>query len=272
MRESFRPGKFLSSHYDPGEEIHFSSPYFSPKSKPIIKEIPMTAPSSADLFGKLMPPAQKAVSAPPAPPALESEDAPATQVTELEMLKNRARLMGVTFSNNIGVEALRARVQAKLDGEQVDKQEPAQEEIQEAPQKSVAPAQADAPKAPVKSFRQQQIEEQMRLVRLRITNLDPRKKDLPGEIFTFANRVIGGVKKFIPYGAVTDNGYHVPYCIYQQLKEREFVNITTRKNSKGQMVVESAMAREFALEVLEPLTTAELSRLAAAQAAAAGQD
>ena len=109
----------------------------------------------------------------------------------------------------------------------------------------------------------------MRLVRLRITNMDPKKKDLPGEILTVANDYLGTVRKFIPFGEVTDNGYHVPYCLYMMMKERRFLNIrTTKKN--GQIQVSSGWATEFAFEELPPLTQHELDRLAAAQAAAGG--
>lgn len=209
-------------------------------------------------------------------------ETPEPQVTELDMLKNRARLMGIQFSNNIGVDALRAKVQAKIDGqvENAEKNETNDddENLLRDPldhdgdgRKGGSLSKQQAASKPI-SFRQQMLDEQLKLVRLRITNLDPKKKDLPGEIFTFANRVIGAVRKFIPYGEATENGYHVPFCIYQQLKEREFLNIKTRKDSRGRTIVETGMAREFALEVLEPLTEKELNRLAASQAAAQGTD
>jgi len=38
--------------------------------------------------------------------------------TELQMLKQRATVMGITYSNNIGVEALRAKINAKLNDEE----------------------------------------------------------------------------------------------------------------------------------------------------------
>ena len=62
----------------------------------------------------------------------------------------------------------------------------------------------------------------------------------------------------------------MPYCIYKQLKAREFVNVRTRKDNRGRIHVESGMAREFALEILPDLTPEELARLAAQQAAAKG--
>lgn len=111
------------------------------------------------------------------------------------------------------------------------------------------------------------IKEQMKLVRCRIQNLDPKKAELPGEIFTVANRILGTVRKYVPYGEVTDNGYHLPYIIYKQLEDRRFLNIRT-STKNGQVRVESNWAKEFAIEVLPPLTQEELDRLAAAQAAA----
>ena len=213
------------------------------------------AVSSDNLFADL-----KAKAAEGAVPNVEPvEEEAVVQPTELDTLKNRARVMGLVFSNNIGLDALRAKVQAKLDGVVEKKEEPVVED--------------EAPKAlTAQQERDKMFADQMKLIRLRITNLNPSKKDLPGEIFTFANRVLGSVRKFVPYGEQTENGYHVPYCIYQMMKEREFVNIKTRKDSKGRTIVEQGMAREFALEVLPMLTEVELGRLAAAQAAAAGND
>lgn len=116
-------------------------------------------------------------------------------------------------------------------------------------------------------------DEQMKLIRLRITNMDPKKSDLHGEIFTVANEYLGTVRKFIPYGEVTDGGYHVPYWIYQQMLERKFQLIRTVKDPRtGAMRPESRWMNEFALEVLPPLTQDELDRLATAQAAAGSMD
>jgi hypothetical protein len=118
------------------------------------------------------------------------------------------------------------------------------------------------------SIRELMIQQEMKLVRLRITNLDPKKKDLPGEIFTVANEYLGTQRKYIPFGEVTDNGYHVPWCIYQMMKDRKFANIRTIKSANGQSRTETSLAQEFALEVLPPLTPRELEQLATAQAAA----
>lgn len=192
------------------------------------------------------------------------------QPTELDMLKQRAKLMGITFSNNIGVEALKAKIEehkaaatAKTQASDLTSTETVTNDAQDS--KAV-----ETPKAKKLSLRAHLQKEKMKLVRLRITNLDPKKKDLPGEILTVANEYLGTVRKFVPFGEQTDNGYHVPYCLYEMMRDRKFLSIKTRKGSKGQTIVEQQMAREFALEVLPPLTEAELARLSTAQQAAGG--
>ena len=75
----------------------------------------------------------------------------------------------------------------------------------------------------------------------------------------------------MPYGEVTDGGYHVPYCIYRMLERKRFLNIRTTRSRNNQISVQQGWAKEFALEVLPPLTSAQLTRLAVTQAAAAGQ-
>lgn len=226
--------------------------------------------------------------------------------SELDVLKQRARLMGINFSNNIGLEALRARVNAKIEGETSDEDEAETAETDEVNGLEAAAAVAEtadttpapgykpqldhdgdghnggslpkkaeklSPQAAKAKARADMIKDQMKLVRCRIQNLDPKKKDLPGEIFTVANRVLGTVRKYVPYGEVTDDGYHIPYIIYQELETRRFLNIRTTKDRRtGAPQVQQNYAKEFAIEVLPPLTKDELNRLAAAQAAAGSVD
>lgn len=178
--------------------------------------------------------------------------------SELEVLKQRATLMNIKFSNNISVEKLREKIEAAQ-----AKDEP---EVKE----SAANPLGEKQEAGVKKMTlgQKIRAEQTRLIRVRIQNLDPKKKDLPGEIITVANEYMGTVRKFVPFGEVTDNGYHIPYCIYEFLKERKFINITTRKGKNGLPDIRATEAREFSIEVLPPLTEAELAQLAQAQIAA----
>lgn len=177
---------------------------------------------------------------------------------ELTVLKQRATLMNIQFSNNIGVEALRKKIEAA----QVS------DEPEVTVEETVNPL-GDTPEPAKKMTLGQKIrQEQLKLVRVRIQNLDPKKKDLPGEIITVANEYMGTVRKFVPFGEATDDGYHIPYCIYEFLKNRKFQNIRVLKGKNGQPRIEQSWIREFSIEVLPQLTQEELNRLAAAQIAA----
>lgn len=199
----------------------------------------------------------------------QSDQAPG----ELDLLKSRARMMGISFSNNIGLDALKAKIQARMDG--TSEQEEVVESIEDLsldnPLTIGAQGNTQNNEVPVrrKTLSEYLHDENMMLLRCRITNLDPKKKDLPGEIITVANEFLGTVKKFVPYGEHTENGYHIPKCIYEMLRSRKFLNIRiTRDKRTGTEKVSQSWAQEFAIEVMDPLTDHELKQLAQAQIAA----
>lgn len=204
---------------------------------------------------------------------------PATTVEKLEsppdeksLLLARARLMGLKVSNNISVEKLKAKIEEHMQAEQKMIDQGTTGELEEEPVPAPMTKNA-APKGPEtrQQIRDRLVREKMKLVRLRITNLDPKKKGIHGEIITVANKYIGTVRKYIPFGEATENGYHVPYCIYEMLKSRKFLHIRVIKarNGKGERV-ETSYVPEFSLEVLPQLTPKELKELARMQAAKAG--
>lgn len=180
------------------------------------------------------------------------------QVDEMTILKQRATMMGIKFSNNIGLEALRKKV--------ADAQEGITE--QEQPEVNPLATTTSAVQEDKLSMAQRIRLENTRLVRVRIQNLDPKKKDLPGEILTVANDYMGTVRKFVPYGEATDNGYHIPYCLYKLLKSRKFLHVSVKKGRNGKERVEQQWVREFAIEILPQLTKEELKQLGQAQLAA----
>lgn len=183
---------------------------------------------------------------------------------ELSVLKQRATMMGIQFSNNIGLETLRKKIEDKMEG---------RAEADAAPQINPLAGETTAQPVKRKTLRQKLYDEQMKLVRIRVTNLDPKKKDLPGEVITVANEHLGTVRKFVPFGEVTDDGYHVPYCIYRFMENRKFLNIRIVKDRRtGQERVESNWVKEFALEVLPQLTPQQIANLKTAQIAAGSVD
>ena len=181
-------------------------------------------------------------------------------IDERSLLLQRARMMGLTVSNNIGLDKLKERIEDYMSNTVVDSVTAAVPLVDPTSKNTVVG------KAP--TLRQYLLNDALKLVRIRITNLDPKKKDLQGEIVTVANEHIGTVKKFVPYGEVTENGYHVPNCIYNMLRRRKFLNIRTRRGKNGQEHIEQTWAQEFSIEVLPPLTEEELKKLATAQTAA----
>lgn len=216
-------------------------------------------------------------------PKTEIPEAPPDEKT---LLLARARLMGMKVSNNIGLATLKERIAEHMKTE-VEKTEKAVTQLptpapsfptaapaQFAPSRNV-PAQMTVnalPNGPEtrQQIRERLIRDQMKLVRLRITNLDPKKKNIPGEVFTMANKYLGTVRKYIPFGN-SEDGYHVPWCIYEMLKERKFLHIRSIRNKNGRGEhIETSYVPEFSLEVLPQLTEKEIKELARMQAAKKG--
>ena len=190
-------------------------------------------------------------------PEHETEMSP---VDELSMLRERAKMMGIRVPPKIGIETLKKKIQDRLDGV-TSKENDMEEEVQPKKERAKTKAETD------QEIRERLWKEQLALVRCRIYNLDPSKRDLKGEIITVANRYIGTVRKFIPFGEATDNGYHIPKIIYEDLKSRKFQQVSTRQKN-GQIEVSTRFVPEYNIEVLPPLTKEEIQELALKQAAA----
>ena len=173
-------------------------------------------------------------------------NAPSTVVAnELELLKARADKLGIKYSPNIGIETLKERINAVL-----------------SPEKPATSVNAeDAERTRVRN-------DALKLIRCQIVNLNPNKKAWEGEIITVWNNYTGTVRKFVPFGEKTVEGYHVPQIIYNVLKERKYLSISTKRDPKtGELTVKTQWVPEFSLTVLPQLTKEQLAELAAAQKA-----
>lgn len=177
------------------------------------------------------------------------------QVDELTLLKRRADKLGVSYSNNIGLETLKERVAKAMEG---NKEPKAQEEAEGES--------ADKVQSLVE-LRAEKRKEAMKLIRIRYTNMNSRKKDVPGEFFTVANGIVGTIKRYVPYGEAAENGWHVENAIYKMMKRRTFTTTVTKRDDKGRPYNTSVERKEFAIEVLDPLTNEQLEQLAKDQRA-----
>lgn len=200
-----------------------------------------------------------------------------SNLSELDMLKRRARMMGIEFSNNIGLDSLKKRVEEKMNETPGTVSQEAsavnaltQETEQPTPEDLANTPPAPEPEKPVKvlTLRQHLLNEATKLIRIRISCMDPKKQDLPGEFFTVSNEYIGVVRKYVPFGEATDGGWYVPACILEMLKTREFLHVKTVTHPVTKEIsVKTRYVKEFAIEILPHLTKEELRRLAADQSA-----
>ena len=168
---------------------------------------------------------------------------------ELTSLKQRADLLGLSYHPSIGLEKLRDKVNAALSAQEETKpEEVAQDPVTET----------------LDQKRRRLRDEAAKLVRIRVTCMNPNKKEWEGEIITAGNAGVGTFKKYVPFNA--DEGWHVPNIIYQVLKDRECQVFSTVTGPRGNKFRKGKLIKEFAIEVLPPLTEEELKDLAQRQA------
>lgn len=176
---------------------------------------------------------------------------------ELAALKARADMMGVSYHPSIGLEKLREKVNAAMT-------QPISEPAAVVAAAPVAVEQS-APQVETESQRANRLKRDAgRLVRIRVTCMNPAKAEWPGEIISVGNAVIGSFSKFVPFNA--DDGWHVPNVIYKVLQDRQCQVFTTIIDSRGNKSRKGKLIKEFAIEVLPDLTPEELHDLAQRQA------
>lgn len=170
------------------------------------------------------------------------------QQAELESLKARADLLGVSYHPSIGADKLRAKI-AEATANREDQTSNEEVKVEEET---------------IAQRRLRKKREASELVRIRVTCMNPAKNEWEGEIITAGNSLVGTFKKFVPFNA--EDGWHVPRIIYNQLKNRQCQVFTTVKDSRGNKVRKGKLIKEFAIEELPPLSAIELKELAQVQA------
>ena len=104
-----------------------------------------------------------------------------------------------------------------------------------------------------------------RLIRCIITNRNPLKQSWEGEIIAVSNDLIGMQRKFVPFSL--EEGYHLPQIIVDTLKDKECTVFVNSKTKNGEKVKIGKLIKEYAIEILPPLTEKELEELGRQQAA-----
>ena len=181
------------------------------------------------------------------------------EITELDSLKETANTMGIKFHPSIGLDTLKAKIEAHRNERPIVTHSiPTPEK---APQLTAVP---DSKKGRQMSSREKIRLDAIRLVRIRVTCMNPNKREWQGEVLSARNRYTGTVKKFIPFNA--DQGWHVPYILYQFIKDKKCQVFINTKDSNGRSTKTPKLVNEYSVEVLPELTRQELKDLGLKQA------
>lgn len=177
----------------------------------------------------------------------DTKSIPATS-DPLDLLKAKATELGIKFNANIGLAKLQEKIAT------------AQAIVKEAVPESTPP------KEETKQERHTRIRREIsQLVRVKVTCLDPNKRNFPGEIISVGNSLLGTFKKYIPFDL--ESGYHIPKIILTELQERKCqVFYTVKGKGKRPDMKRSKLIKAYSVEILPPLTADELQDLANQQA------
>lgn len=187
----------------------------------------------------------------------DTNDNAAMAALELEALKSKADLLGVTYHPSIGYEKLQAKIKEHEAAAAAGADKPVVT-AEDAPLSASGKIKAMRDKA-------------LALVRVNIVCMNPAKREWNGEIIAVGNRNIPTQKKFVPFN--TPDGYHIPKIMFDMLKDREcpiFYDDRVKTSMGVQTVRKMRRIKEFNIVELPPLTEKELKELARTQAAAAG--
>lgn len=171
---------------------------------------------------------------------------------EREALKARCQLLGIQTQGNQSNETLRALIRAK----QEDMDAAARQANPAAFDEAVETSEGRTP-----SLREYLKSEALKLVRVRISCMNPQLAKLGSVIITTGNEYTGTVRKVVFFGEKTENGYHIPQIILNVLQRRKFQQIVEERGHQGHMVPRARWMKEFNIEILPPLTQKELNAL-----------
>lgn len=183
------------------------------------------------------------------------------QVDELAVLKSRADLMGVSYHPSISLAKLRDKINAAVTAE-------GKPDTDDAAEGDAQPVEVPAETIAQRRLRKKR--DALALIRIRVTCMNPAKKEWDGEIFTAGNSLIGSTKKYVPFN--NDEGWHVPRIILNQIQQRQCQIFVTAKDARGNSVRKGKLIKEFAVEIMPMLTPEELHDLAQKQAMAKSID
>ena len=166
------------------------------------------------------------------------------EFTELDSLKQIAENKGIKFHPSISLEKLKEKI-ADFDAKAAEATEPKQS-------KSLSKLQK----------REELRKSKMKLVRCRITCMNPHKREWQGEWFSAGNSILGFHTKYVLF----DHEYHLTQMMVDILKSKVFRQTKDVPDGKGGKYRKNFFPKEYNIEILDPLSPEELDALAADQA------
>lgn len=177
----------------------------------------------------------------------------------IDILKDRARQLGIVHSPNIGADTLAKKIEDYLN----DTQGLFDEADQDEGVKEIVKLTLEETKSLARKRAQ-------KLVRVNITPNDPLRAQLNGEMVFVGNALTGTIGKFVPFG--TTRGYMIPEAILNVLKERTYTFFKFKKDQYNNDIPYPVQRKAFNIEYLEPLTQKQINAIAERQRAAAKWD
>ena len=188
-------------------------------------------------------------------------------MSNLEALKERAKELGVKHHHNAG----EAKIQEAIDAHLAEnaKAELAEEFSHPVNKNHIDPDTGKIVPMTSEEYRTKYLPERKknmnRLVRCRVTCMNPAKREWEGEIISVGSAKHGTFKKFVPFDG---REWHVPKVIFDEMKSRQCTIFHTVTDARGQKIRKGRLIDEFAIEVLPPLTPEQLEKLKKEQALA----
>ena len=187
-------------------------------------------------------------------------------MSNLEELKAKADELGVKYHHMAG----EAKIQAAIDAHMVDSGQVKDDRFHGAPVNKkmvnedgeIVPLTSEEYRTKYGAERKKNLN---RLVRCRITCMNPAKRAWEGEIISVGSAKNGTFKKYVPFDG---REWHVPKVIFDELLDRKCTVWSNGKDSRGRTIRKGRLVPEFNVQVLDPLTPAELADLRKQQALA----
>lgn len=184
-----------------------------------------------------------------------------TEEEKEEWLKERCNELNIQFHHRAGYNKLVNLILEHYSDESEDETE--EDEVrQEVDPASLEFKSLDRyPDESEQEYRVRKEKEAKKLIRVRITCMNPVKRDWQGEVFTVANDIMT-IRRMVPFGVET----HVEQALLHMIRDRRYQEFSEKKSAiAGGSTAVGSQKVEFAVEVLPSLTKEELNQLAHTQ-------